>query len=209
MDFHLRQAACVDVCGKITTKVCGNRERYYLISCHLSGCLENDDLENEDLRPRKRRPRKRRPRKRWPRKRWPTKRRPTKRRPTKRRPRKRRPETKTFSDRVCRPCARKLRNGAQLYSFIEKAVTNTIIEEDLHREAVEDRSKRQLPTIITPEISDLRKKRLASDGEQLKDPERLILERPCLQKARHWVSRRTLNRELLVLKHFIHRRLSK
>ena len=28
MDFHLRQAACVDVRGKITTKVCRNRERY-------------------------------------------------------------------------------------------------------------------------------------------------------------------------------------
>ena len=49
MDFHLRQAACVDVRGKITTKVCRNRERYHLISCHLSGCLENNDLENDDL----------------------------------------------------------------------------------------------------------------------------------------------------------------
>ena len=35
-------------------------------------------------------------------------------------------------------------------------------------EAVEDRSKRQLPTTITPEGSDVRKKRLESDGEQLK-----------------------------------------
>ena len=34
---------------------------------------------------------------------------------------------------------------------------------------MEDRSKRQLPTTITPERSDLRKKRLASDGEQLKE----------------------------------------
>ena len=32
MDFHLRQAACVDVRGKITTKVCRNRERYHLMS---------------------------------------------------------------------------------------------------------------------------------------------------------------------------------
>ena len=29
---------------------------------------------------------------------------------------------------------------------------------------------------------------------------RLVLERPCLQKARQWVTRRTQNRELLVLK---------
>ena len=34
---------------------------------------------------------------------------------------------------------------------------------------MEDRSKRQLPTTITPERSDLRQKRLASDGEQLKE----------------------------------------
>ena len=39
MDFHLRQAACVDVRGKITTKVCRNRERYHLISCHLSSAF--------------------------------------------------------------------------------------------------------------------------------------------------------------------------
>ena len=31
------------------------------------------------------------------------------------------------------------------------------------------RSKRQLPTTITPERSDARKKRLESDGEQLKE----------------------------------------
>ena len=34
---------------------------------------------------------------------------------------------------------------------------------------MEDRSKRQLPTIIMPERSDVRKKRLESDGEQLKE----------------------------------------
>ena len=34
---------------------------------------------------------------------------------------------------------------------------------------MEDRSKRQLPTTITPERSDVRKKRLESDGEQLKE----------------------------------------
>ena len=34
---------------------------------------------------------------------------------------------------------------------------------------MEDRSKRQLPTTITPERSDVRKKRLESDGEQVKE----------------------------------------
>ena len=36
-----------------------------------------------------------------------------------------------LSEQVCRPCARKIRNAAQLYSFIEKAVSNTIVDEDL------------------------------------------------------------------------------
>ena len=31
---------CVDFRGKITTKVCGNRERYHLISWHLSSALK-------------------------------------------------------------------------------------------------------------------------------------------------------------------------
>ena len=34
---------------------------------------------------------------------------------------------------------------------------------------MEDRSKRELLTTITPERSDVRKKRLKSDGEQLKE----------------------------------------
>ena len=91
-----------------------------------------------------------------------------------------------LSERVCRPCGRKIRNTAELHSFIEKGVSNTNVEEDLHCEAVEDRSKRQLPTTISPERSDIRKKRLESDGEQLKEKvlERLILERACLDKVR-------------------------
>ena len=44
MDFHLRQAACVDVRGKITTKVCRNRERYPLISCHLSSAFKSESM---------------------------------------------------------------------------------------------------------------------------------------------------------------------
>ena len=65
-----------------------------------------------------------------------------------------------LSEQVCRSCGRKIRNAAQLYSFIEKAVSNTIVDEVLHWEAVEDRSKRQLPTAITPERSDVRKSRI-------------------------------------------------
>ena len=44
---------------------------------------------------------------------------------------------------------------------------------------MEDRSKRQLPTTITPERSDVRTKRVESDGEHLKEksPGKLILER--------------------------------
>ena len=34
---------------------------------------------------------------------------------------------------------------------------------------MEDRSKRQLPLTIAPERSDIRKKRLESDGERLKE----------------------------------------
>ena len=78
-------------------------------------------------------------------------------------------QKRNLSQRVCRPCCRKTRNAAQLYSFIERAVSNTIVEEDLHWEAVEDRSKRELLTTITPERSDVRKKRLKSDGEQMKE----------------------------------------
>ena len=69
----------------------------------------------------------------------------------------------------------------------------------LHREAVEDRSKRQLPTTITPEGSDVRKKRLESDSEQPeeKSPERIILKRPCFQKAQQCAIRGTQNRKLI------------
>ena len=52
---------------------------------------------------------------------------------------------------------------------MENAVSNTIVEEDLLWEAVEDQSKTQLSTTISPERSDVRKKPLESDGEQLKE----------------------------------------
>ena len=76
---------------------------------------------------------------------------------------------------------------------------------------MEDRSKRQLPTTITPEGSDVRKKRLESDGEQLKEkrPGKVNSRKTLFAKSSTGVTRPTQNRELLVLKHFINRRLSK
>ena len=116
-----------------------------------------------------------------------------------------------LSEQVCRLCGCKIRNVAELYSFIQKAVSNTNVKEDVHWEAVEYRNKRQLPTAITPERSDVGKKRLESDGEQLtkgspgKDNSRKTL------FAESWTvsDLRDADWELLVLKHFIHRCLSK
>lgn len=67
-----------------------------------------------------------------------------------------------LSERVCRPCGRKIRNAAELYSFVEKAL---LADEDLNGEAgCEDRSKRQLPTTVTPERSHAKKQ--LNDSEQ-------------------------------------------
>ena len=102
-----------------------------------------------------------------------------------------------LSERVCRPCGRKIRNAAELYSFIEKAVSNTNVEDDLHWEAVEDRSKRQPPTTITPERSDVRKKCLKSYCEQLKEkrPRKVNSRKTLLQKARQRVNCHMQNQE--------------
>lgn len=50
-----------------------------------------------------------------------------------------------LSERVCIPCSRKIRNAAELYRFVEKAISAT---EDV---SCENRNKRLLPTTITPE----------------------------------------------------------
>ena len=79
---------------------------------------------------------------------------------------------------------------------------------------MEGRNKRQLPNTITPERSDVRKKRLESDGEQLKEKslakvncrKTLIAESSTMSDLS---DAECQNPELLVLKHFIHRRLSK
>ena len=52
-----------------------------------------------------------------------------------------------LSDRVCQPCARKVRRGTELFSFLRCAVEGEI--ESLQTNADVDRSKRQLPTTIT------------------------------------------------------------
>ena len=60
-----------------------------------------------------------------------------------------------LSERVCRPCGRKIRNAAELYSFVEKAL---LADVDLNGEAgCEDRRKRHLPTTVTPERSHAKK----------------------------------------------------
>ena len=51
-------------------------------------------------------------------------------------------------ERVCRSCGPKIRNAAELYNFIEKAVSAKA-EEDLNREAgSEDQTKRALPMAV-------------------------------------------------------------
>ena len=56
-----------------------------------------------------------------------------------------------LSDRVCQPCARKVRRGTELFSFLRCAVEGEI--ESLQTNADVDRSKRQLPTTITCDSS--------------------------------------------------------
>ena len=58
-----------------------------------------------------------------------------------------------LSKRVCRLCGPKIRYAAELYNFIEKAVSAKA-QVDLNREAdCEDRTKRALPATVRPEQS--------------------------------------------------------
>ena len=71
-----------------------------------------------------------------------------------------------LSERVCRSCGRKIRNAAELYSFIEQAVCSTrITDEDLNCKDTEDRCKRQLRTTVTPERIDTKKLIIGTDGK--------------------------------------------
>ena len=71
-----------------------------------------------------------------------------------------------LSERFCRSCGRKIRNAAELYSFIEQAVCSTrVANEDLNCKDSEDRCKRQLPTTVTPERIDTKKLIIGTDGK--------------------------------------------
>ena len=62
-----------------------------------------------------------------------------------------------LSEQVCRSCGRKIRNAAELHSFIEQALCSTRVDEDLNYKDSEDRCKRQLPNTITPDRSNTKK----------------------------------------------------
>ena len=62
-----------------------------------------------------------------------------------------------LSVRVCGSCGHKIRNAAELHSFIEEALCSTRVDEDVNCKDLEHRCKRQLPTTITPERSNTKK----------------------------------------------------
>ena len=71
-----------------------------------------------------------------------------------------------LSERVCRSCGRKIRNAAELYSFIEQAICSTrVADEDLNCKDSEDQCKRQLPTTLTPERIDTKKLIIGTDSK--------------------------------------------
>ena len=74
------------------------------------------------------------------------------------------PRDENLSERVCRSCDHKIRNGAELHNFIEQALCSTRVDEDLNCKDLEDRCKRQLPTTITPERSNTKKQLIGTDG---------------------------------------------
>ena len=39
--------------------------------------------------------------------------------------------SKTLSDRVCKPCGRKIRNAAELYKFLKEAVAQNTVKEQI------------------------------------------------------------------------------
>ena len=76
---------------------------------------------------------------------------------------------------------------------------------------MEYRNKRQLPTTITTERGDVRKKHLESDSEQLKEesPGKVNARKTLFAECLTVSDLTDADQELLVLKHFIHRCLSK
>ena len=71
-----------------------------------------------------------------------------------------------LSERFCRSCGRKIRNAAELYSFIEQVVCSTrVADEDLNCKDSEERCKRQLLTTVTPERIDTKKLIIGTDSK--------------------------------------------
>ena len=64
-------------------------------------------------------------------------------------------QSESLSDRVCQSCGRKIRNASELYNFIKEAVAQTIAKEQISDNS--ERSKRQLPTTITPDRNEFKK----------------------------------------------------
>ena len=67
--------------------------------------------------------------------------------------------SETLSDRVCKPCGRKIRNAAELYKFVKEAVSSTIVKEqnDTVSDDLGERSKRQLPSTVTTDRNEPKK----------------------------------------------------
>lgn len=65
-----------------------------------------------------------------------------------------------LSERVFIPCSQKIRNAAELYRFVEEAISAT---EDV---SCENRNKRLLPTTITPERIKGKKQVIEIGGDQ-------------------------------------------
>ena len=67
--------------------------------------------------------------------------------------------SETLSDRVCKPCGRKIRNAAELYKFVKSAVSSTTSQNqiDLESNVSNERSKRQLPSTVTPDRNEQKK----------------------------------------------------
>ena len=61
----------------------------------------------------------------------------------------------TSSDRVCKPCGRKIRNAVELYNFLKEAVAETTEKEQISEN--NERRKRQLSTTITPDRNEIKK----------------------------------------------------
>ena len=65
--------------------------------------------------------------------------------------------SETLSDRVCKPCGRKIRNAAELYKFVKEAVSSTIVKEQNDTVSDDLGERRQLPSTVTPDRNEPKK----------------------------------------------------